>query len=162
MPNYAEWVSTLALALGAGNLTWQVARARREQPVISVDGQWAVSKRGDQNWGDGDWCLPVHVTNAGGQAVSVVDVYWELQVPAGPVRVRSADMGPPVPTRLEALSAASWEARAGVRGTRWNGLSARPAADVVLGKGLVTVYGAIATLRVPDEDPGGTRTSDRD
>lgn len=150
MPNYAEWVSTLALLLGSGSLLWQVMRARREQPIISVDGQWAVAIEGHQNWDAGAWLMPVHVTNAGGRAVTVVDVYWELVGPAGPFTVKSADMGPALPTRLEALSADSWAIRIPIQGTKWAGLTARPAADVVLGKGVVAVHGAPATLGVPE------------
>lgn len=154
MPNYAEWVSTLALLLSAGSLAWHVARARREQPIISVDGQWSVTREGHQSWVQGVWSLPVHVTNAGGRAVTVVAVYWELVGTAGPFRVTSTDMGSALPTRLEALSAEAWEARVAIQGTKWAGLTARPAADVVLGKGVVAVYGAPATLGVPDMEPG--------
>jgi hypothetical protein len=93
VPNYAEWVSTLALLLGAGSLAWQVAKARREQPIISVDGQWSVTRVGHQNWDEGAWSLPVHVTNAGGRAVTVVAVYWELVGPEGSFRAASTDMG---------------------------------------------------------------------
>ena len=154
MPDYAEWVSTVALLLSGGGLAWQVARARRDQPIISVDGQWSVTRSEHESWGEGSWRLPVHVTNAGGQAVTVVAVYWEVEVRAGPLRVTNTEMGTALPTRLESLSADAWEALIPVRGTLWSGLAARPAADVVLGKGVVTVYGPPATLRVPDAEPG--------
>ncbi|KRF04079.1 hypothetical protein ASG88_21805 [Nocardioides sp. Soil777] len=148
MPNYADWVSTLALLLSGGSLGWQVVSARREQPVISVDGQWAISREGTHDGWD-YWTLPIHVTNAGGRAVTVVDVYWELDGPRGPFSVKSADMGTALPTRLEPLSADAWEARAPFDGTTWAGMTARPAADVVLGKGVVTVYGPPCTLAMP-------------
>jgi hypothetical protein len=86
--------------------------------------------------------------------VTVVDVYWELVGDRGPFRVQSTDVGSALPTRLEALSADAWEARAPIQGTMWAGLTARPAADVVLGKGVVAVYGPPAILRVPDMEPG--------
>ena len=58
-----------------------------------------------------------------------------------------------MPLRLEPLSAESWEYEVAVRGTRWEGLKACPAVDVVLRKGVVTVRGAQVTLWVPESLP---------
>lgn len=152
MPSYAEFVSTAALLMSGGNLAWQVRKARSEQPIISVDGQWAVARhKHEVDWTEPYWCFPVHVTNSGGKALTVVKVYWELSNPSGPFQIWSSDAsGTSLPTRLDALSAEEWEAQMPVAGTLWAGLTARPAADVVLGKGIGTVYGAPVTLSVPD------------
>jgi hypothetical protein len=154
VPDYAEWVSTLAPAVGAGNLSWQVVRARREQPIITVNGQWSVAKMSDEDWAEGYWSLPVDVTNAGGRAATVLAVFWEV----GGMRVTSSrDAGPALPLRLEPLSAEAWEVKIPVRGTLWSGRTARPGADVVLGRGVVTVHGPSYVLGVPDSETGRIR-----
>lgn len=151
VPNYSEWVASLALILSAVSLVWQILRSRRDQPAITVDGQWAVERRKlDGLWEEPHWTFPVSVTNAGGRAVTVMKVGWEVCTQAGEMLVRSAHMGLELPTRLEALSAETWEARMPVRGTNWEGLSARPVAYVVLGKGVVAVHGSYEVLSIPD------------
>lgn len=141
MPSYAEWVSTSALALSALNFTWHVSRARRDRPAVSVDGRPALRWQRESDAGsDGAWLLDISVTNAGGRAVTVKEVYWELNGPAGTISVSSEELSTSFPLRLESLSTETISCWVPLQAA-WIGRSARPAADVVMGKGIVTVRG---------------------
>jgi hypothetical protein len=158
VPNHSEWVASLALALSVVSLGWQVVRARRHRPIITVDGQCGVERRKlDGLWEEPHWTLPVKVTNAGGRAVTVTKVGWELfNRDSRRTLVHSAKIGVDLPTRLEAHSQQSWEARMPVRGADWAGRLARPVAYVVLGKRPVAVHGSSTVLSVPDMEPPQT------
>ena len=142
MPEYAEWVSTGAFALATVSLGWQVARSRWDQPRVTIGGAWALES-GSDPYGDPTddlrtWVFDVSMSNVGGRAVTVTEVYWQLESPTGGIfRITSSQMGGPVPRRLDPHDHEDWQIRAGLHGTRWNGRRARPAATIIRRHGFI-------------------------
>ena len=91
-------MSTAAFGLAAVSLGWQIARARRDQPRVALDGAWSLAP-GSDVYGDptsepGTWVFEVNMSNVGGRAVTVTEVYWELETPSGGVqRITSPGKG---------------------------------------------------------------------
>jgi hypothetical protein len=102
MPNYAETVSTLAFGASLVSLSWQVIRARHENPTISV--HLGVNHMLKQN-GERGYAIRVTVTNAGGRAVTLGELDWQY-TEMGYARESFSDgddesiTGPPLPHRL--------------------------------------------------------------
>jgi hypothetical protein len=142
MPTYAEWVSTAAFGLATVSLGWQVARSRWDQPRLTVSGAWSLEsgldRYGDPTSDPDTWVLDVNMSNIGERAVTVTEVYWQLESPASGVnRLTSSRVSGPVPRRLEPHDHEAWQIRLDLHGTLWNGRRARPAATIIRRHGFI-------------------------
>ncbi|MEV7648013.1 hypothetical protein [Arthrobacter sp. NPDC089319] len=93
---YADIVATFALVIAGFSLVWQYKKSVSwYKPSITVDGRWMKSHslNRDGSTKELTWGLEVDVSNVGQASTTLVDVYWEIEVPGKkPLKVRgSAD-----------------------------------------------------------------------
>lgn len=123
-------LSILAFAMSVISLWWQIARAQADRPTLHVEGVAACTVM-DEDYSRAAWSFTITIANTGSEAITVDDASWAVQTTGGWLRVKSSATSPDFPIRLQGTDSRTWTYELPIRGTRWDGLIARPLADFV-------------------------------
>lgn len=116
-------LSSIAIVISIINFIWNVVRARRKRPEVTVTGDARFAVDGAKP-ADPYWSLSVNVANTGGRAASVLGASWLINgIHYG--------TGDEFPMRLEPHDSKQWNVQMPVGGTKLEGMTCRPAVRVV-------------------------------